>query len=103
MFVKPGMRPDDRGRALVVRGPNGALLSELGGNVPETQFWHRRLRDGDVVKAEPLPIDDEVRHFAADGSVTAGPVERGFGPAAPAMHAPAEAGDTTRGEAEDAT
>ena len=75
MFVKPGMRPDDRGRALVVRGPNGRLLSELGGEVPETQFWHRRLRDGDVVSAEPLPMDGEVRHVAADGSVTIVPAE----------------------------
>ena len=87
MFVKPGMRPDDRDRALVVRGPNGRLLSELGGEVAETQFWHRRLRDGDVVMAEPLPIDDEVRHVSADGSVTVGPVEPGFDPATPAMEA----------------
>ena len=95
MFVKPGMRPDDPGRALVVRWPNGRLLSELGGEVPETQFWHRRLRDGDVVPAEPLPADTEVRHVAADGSVTVVPVEPGarpgldpgFDPATPAMTA----------------
>ena len=68
MFVKPGMRPDGRGRALVVRGPNGRLLSEWGGEVPDTQFWHRRLRDGDVVPAEPLPIEDEVRYVAAEAA-----------------------------------
>ncbi len=70
MFVKPGMRPDDRDRALVVRGPNGRLLSELGGGVPETQFWHRRLRDGDVVLTDPIPLETDVRHVAGDGSVT---------------------------------
>ena len=70
MFVKPGMRPDGRGDELVVRGPNGRLLSELGGEVPETQFWHRRLRDGDVVLADPVPPGPEVRHVAGDGSVT---------------------------------
>ena len=59
MFVKPGPRQDDRARLLVVRAPNGRLLPSLGENVPETQFWNRRLRDGDVVSAEasaePLP------------------------------------------------
>ena len=93
MFVKPGMRPDDRDRALVVRGPNGRLLSELGGEVPETQFWHRRLRDGDVVPGDPVPLDTEVRYVAADGSVTVRPLEPGaragpdpgFDPAHPAM------------------
>ncbi len=99
MFVKPGMRPDDRDRALVVRGPNGRLLSELGGDVPETQFWHRRLRDGDVVQAEPLPIDDEVRYIAADGSVTVGPPELGAHAGLDPGFDPAEAGATTRGTA----
>ena len=68
MFVKPGMQPDGCGGALVVRGPNGRLLPELGGEVPDTQFWHRRLRDGDVVPAEPLPIEDEGRHVAAEAA-----------------------------------
>lgn len=75
MFIKPGPRPDDPARALVVRGPNFRLLSELGGEVPETQFWHRRLRDGDVVPAAPLPMDTEVRHVASDGTVTIVPAE----------------------------
>ena len=89
MFVKPGMRPDDRGRALVVRGPNGRLLSELGGDVPETQFWHRRLRDGDVELAEPVPLEAEVRHVASDGSLTIETIEPGFDPAIPAMESEA--------------
>lgn len=94
MFVKPGPRPDDPGRSLVVRAENGRLLSELGGQVPDTQFWHRRLRDGDVVPAEALPLDREVRHVASDGSISIGtaageaPAEAGFDPATPAMIAP---------------
>ena len=85
MFVKPGMRPDDRERALVVRAPNGRLLSELGGEVPETQFWHRRLRDGDVVPAEPIPREAQVRHVMSDGSLTIETIEPGFDPAVPPM------------------
>ena len=85
MFVKPGMRPDDRERALVVRAPNGRLLSELGGEVPDTQFWHRRLRDGDVVLAEPIPWEAEVRNMASDGSLAIKTTEPGFDPAAPPM------------------
>ena len=41
MFVKPGPRQDDRDRQLVVRGPNGRVLSPIGENVPDTQFWIR--------------------------------------------------------------
>ena len=54
MFVKPGPRPDDRDRQLIVRGPNGRVLSPIGEDVPDTQFWNRRLRDGDVVAAESI-------------------------------------------------
>jgi len=57
MFVKPGPRPDDRDRQLVVRGPNGRVLSPIGENVPDTQFWNRRLRDGDVVDACIAGVD----------------------------------------------
>ena len=95
MFVKPGMRPDDRDRALVVRGPNGRILSELGGEVAETQFWHRRLRDGDVVAAELIPMADEIHRVGSDGTVSveadsdAGPVESGLDPATPSMTADA--------------
>jgi hypothetical protein len=53
MFVKPGRRQDDPAVPLVVRGPNKRLLSPQGENVPEITFWHRRVRDGDVVLAEP--------------------------------------------------
>jgi len=53
MFVKPGHRQDDPALPLIVRGPNQRPLSPQGEHVPETTFWHRRVRDGDVVLAEP--------------------------------------------------
>ena len=53
MFVKPGHRQDDPAMPLVVRGPNKRLLRPEGEDVPEITFWHRRVRDGDVVLAEP--------------------------------------------------
>ena len=69
MFVKPGQRPDDPARPLVVRDPNGRILSALGDNVPETQFWFRRLRDGDVVDATPIPMAAEVVRVGSDSQV----------------------------------
>jgi len=53
MFVKPGHRQDDPALPLIVRGPNKRLLAPQGEHVPEITFWHRRVRDGDVVLAEP--------------------------------------------------
>lgn len=52
MYVKPVA-----GRT--VRDPSTMqLLPEAGRTVPETSFWHRRVRDGDVVLAdEPVPLD----------------------------------------------
>ncbi len=67
MFVKPGPHQDDRDRPLVVRAPNGRLLSPLGQDVPETQFWIRRLRDKDVIPAEPTPAAQAVQEVAAGG------------------------------------
>lgn len=47
MFVKPS-------EGLVIPDPDrhDALPAE-GRDVPETDFWLRRLRDGDVITAEP--------------------------------------------------
>lgn len=46
MFVKPN-------NGLSVRDPvKGTLLPEEGAEVPDNVFWHRRLRDEDVVLAE---------------------------------------------------
>jgi hypothetical protein len=54
MFVKPGMwadAPEDAPRQLLVRHPNRTPLRAEGEEVPDTMYWHRRLRDGDVVLA----------------------------------------------------
>jgi len=47
MFVKPAA-------GLIVRDPASfvPLLPE-GRNVPDLMYWHERLRDGDVVLADP--------------------------------------------------
>lgn len=66
MFVKPGHRQDDPALPLIVRGPNKRLLSPQGEHVPEITFWHRRVRDGDVVLAEPpAPLPSPPRPPAA--------------------------------------
>ena len=46
MFVKP------KDKDMVVRDPRTrAKLPVDGANVPDTSYWHRRLRAGDVVLA----------------------------------------------------
>ncbi len=47
MFVKPA-----EGR-MVRRPDTFAPLPEGGDEVPRDEFWLRRLRDGDVVEAQP--------------------------------------------------
>lgn len=50
MFVKP-----TAGRT--VRDPvKGTLLPESGAEVQKSTFWDRRLRDGDVVKADTAQL-----------------------------------------------
>jgi hypothetical protein len=50
MYVKPAP-------GLVIRDPDlKDLLPAEGRKVPETDYWHRRVRDNDVVLAEP-PIE----------------------------------------------
>ncbi|PRP68612.1 DUF2635 domain-containing protein [Chromobacterium amazonense] len=47
MYVKPK-------DGLVIRDPDLLdLLPAAGREVPETDYWFRRLRDGDVVSAAP--------------------------------------------------
>lgn len=54
MFVKPAA-----GRK--VRDPKTMqYISDDGAEVPESTFWLRRLRDGDVVTAEIAPVADPV-------------------------------------------
>lgn len=53
MFVKPGPHPEEDGKPIQVRFPvTGVVLPEGGGDVPETQYWYRRLLFGDVVAAD---------------------------------------------------
>lgn len=51
MFIKPAPDPERPGSHLVVRfpAPSYAILPPEGRDVPETQFWLRRLLHGDVV------------------------------------------------------
>ena len=47
MFVKPAS-------GFTVRDPvHKRALPETGATVPDTAYWSRRLRDGDVVEADP--------------------------------------------------
>ena len=75
MFVQPGQRQFDRGVQLIVRAPNRRILSPTGEEVPESPFWMRRLRDGDVVLAEPAadqsPLDPGPRRLAATDAASA--------------------------------
>lgn len=51
MFVKPAPR-EVEGQPLVVRDPDMLdLLPPEGREVPDSDYWQRRLRDGDVVPA----------------------------------------------------
>jgi hypothetical protein len=53
MFVKPAP-------GLSVRDPDLLdLLPEEGREVPATDYWHRRVRDGDVISADPQPSQPE--------------------------------------------
>ena len=46
MFVKPA-------KGLVIRDPDLLdLLPATGREVPDSDYWRRRLRDGDVVEAD---------------------------------------------------
>lgn len=58
VFVKPGKAPD--GTVRLVRRPdrNWSPLPKEGGWVVLDEYWTRRIRDEDVVEAEP-PADDE--------------------------------------------
>ena len=73
MFVKPGPSRDDPAKQLFVRRPDGIPLSPNGEEVPDHDaFWHRRLRDGDVVLAEQkLEVARaQVRQLEAGGEHT---------------------------------
>ena len=91
MFVKPhpevavtlGHAPGEDGKPAPITTPIvvidpavGAPLPKDGREVPDTAYWQRRLRDGDVVLADPPAPVSEVA------------TERGIDPPAPALPAP---------------
>ena len=58
MFVKPGPRRDDPTRQLLVRKPNRQFLSPEGEEVADDDlYWHKLVLEGDVVSAEPSPLE----------------------------------------------
>ena len=73
MFVKPATRPpvDDDGTVIAgapevplsVRHPTGHFVRPDGEEVPEIDYFHRLVRDGDLVLAErrepEQPIEGE--------------------------------------------
>lgn len=53
MYVKPA-------QGLVIRDPDlKDLLPEAGREVPESGYWQRRLRDGDVVAASAAEVPNK--------------------------------------------
>ena len=54
MFVKPAAHPENPDASRTVRVPHThAQLADEGEHVPENAFWLRRLRQADVVLADP--------------------------------------------------
>jgi hypothetical protein len=53
----------------IIRDPHTKRpVPDEGDDVPETSFWIRRLRDGDVVIVEPpalAPLEDRMVHTTA--------------------------------------
>lgn len=63
MFVKPK-------DGLSVRCPvRGAPLPAEGAEVPENTFWHRRLKDGDVVRVTTSAQEKTKKGNKANGGV----------------------------------
>ena len=51
MYLKP------RNAQIILRDPRSlVILPPEGGNVPNTNFWVRRLQDGDALKTTPEEI-----------------------------------------------
>ena len=75
MFVKPGSgpSPDDPAKQVVfkVRNPQTRrFLAEAGEEVPNTPFWRRLLRDGDVVGLKPPAASAPVAEPAVPAAPT---------------------------------
>lgn len=59
MYVKPAGRVNEEGKTIVTRDPDLLdLLPAEGREVPDSLYWHRRLIDGDVVRASPPSAAD---------------------------------------------
>jgi hypothetical protein len=85
MFVKPGKRPVGEEGPLLVRHPGTKrLLRAEGEEVPDNQYWFRRLRDGDV---------EEIQRPAAPEPE---PEARETGPASEATEAAAVPADAAK-------
>lgn len=65
MYVKP-----TEGRA-VPDPARGDTLPPKGREVEASQYWHRRIADGDVVESEPEPEEDTVADSAVQTSAQA--------------------------------
>lgn len=70
MFVKPAPDPDRPGEHLIVRDPINPrrTLSPEGADVPDTQYWNQRLRDGDVIASERSEVMPDPAHIAIEVS-----------------------------------
>ena len=76
MFVKPA-------KSRAVRDPvSRRLLPAEGADVPETSFWHRRVRDEDVIVTKPILVTEIEAEQAAVPAQTEAPKPDGD-PASP--------------------
>jgi hypothetical protein len=74
LYVKPA-----EGRAVPDPENGGELLPAAGRSVPNTAYWQRRLKDTDVIQAEPPkePAPDESVTEAAPAAVVAPKASKG--------------------------
>jgi hypothetical protein len=64
MFVKPA--PELLVANPEARPPMPRHLPAAGAEVPDTEYWRRRLRDGDVVEAPPETTTKAARAAKGD-------------------------------------
>ncbi len=93
MFVRPGMTPENPTVAKSVRKPNHRLLSPAGEEVGDSNFWQRRLRDGDVIETSDPPPATAPADITTRSTTTPAPhaTPAPAAPAAAATPAPAAA------------
>ena len=63
MYLKPAPGRSIVDPARMKHGRSQAILPESGRNLPDSDYWLRRLRAGDVVKVDPpeesVPTDSD--------------------------------------------